>query len=359
MAKYFSLKSIDVTREEPYKIIEKRSDLAFNNKMLSVSDLLLESLSIKTGEFVEDANKIFKKYKIKIPKNYPQDENRSAIFPRVSYMNIWPEFVLCVRNCIIIEKKFNMKTDKIIKNELIIPNSESGILHACAFSIILLYYLKEGKKVEILKEVKNQTNPDLLIDGISCDVKTKKDGDLFINIETGEPRERIIIEDILYDIGSFISKKNGAYKGIKQADVIFVDFSRRWAWQYIDFANLANKGFPELKKNRMIFFARYTLNPSDIYSYFIDFQSEFCKIIRTYKKTTTYISNPDFKQNEPYKSYTTNNMINSETYKLRDLFYEFLLNISDTKYSRKKVMKILDNMRKKLTTLIEVCKNLG
>ena len=68
-----------------------------------------------------------------------------------------------------------------------------------------------------------------------------------------------------YDIGSFI--QNQAYKGIKQADIIFGDLSMRDIWNNThklkQFSSMI--GLPELEGNQIIIFAR------NINSYLIKF----------------------------------------------------------------------------------------
>lgn len=57
-----------------------------------------------------------------------------------------------------------INTSKILRWELIKPNSNRGIHHACSMAVIALYYLKEGYDVSIPLEKENKLNPDLFID---------------------------------------------------------------------------------------------------------------------------------------------------------------------------------------------------
>ena len=96
-----------------------------------------------------------------------------------------------------------------------------------------------------------------------------------IDEETGQFRTHTYGGDLCYDIGIFLSKEKSRYKGIKQADVIFADLTFKSLGMILTdiFREILEQNkekvckLPELKKNRIIFFARISNN---CIGYYID-----------------------------------------------------------------------------------------
>ncbi len=245
---------------------------------------IFRELHMTPKNFVNKANELFSKYRIRVPDDYPS-EGISKDFESLGKINLspWNEFAICVGCSILINKEFNKDVMRILKNELIRPNSRGGILHASALSAIALYYLKKGLDVHISKEQKNKKNPDLIIDGLNCDVKAvdKSDWTQDMDLRTGWAKKRFLSKDIAYDIGTFIG--NRGYEGIKQSDVILADLSlksfgliRENGW-----ITKNRPGLADLKQHRIIYFARKIIYFN---SFFIDFDPHLWELIKTSKR---------------------------------------------------------------------------
>jgi len=245
---------------------------------------IFRELHMTQKNFVDKANELFSKYCIRVPDDYPSG-GISKDFESLGKINVspWNEFAICVGCSILINKEFNKDVRRILKNELIRPNSRGGILHASALSAIVLYYLKKGLDVHISKEQKNKKNPDLIINGLNCDVKAVDESDWTqdMDLRTGRAKKRFLSEDIAYDIGTFIS--NRACKGIKQADVILADLSLK-SFDLIRENGWITKnrpGLADLQKHRIIYFAREIIYFD---SFFIDFDPHLWQLIKTSKR---------------------------------------------------------------------------
>jgi hypothetical protein len=190
----------------------------------------------------------------------------------------------CIYCCIIIEEKYGIDISKILRWELIKPNSRRGIIHASSMATIALNYLNNGYVVSIPHEVKNQYNPDLIINSINSEIKTilQSDWTKDIDPETGYGKERSRGEDICYDIGAFIGKKNSGYKGILQSDLIFADLSQKSLGELLadsymfGFNDKINFIMPEPKKFRIIFFYKHFTNCK---GYYLDFEPKLWNLI--------------------------------------------------------------------------------
>lgn len=192
------------------------------------------------------------------------------------------DFLLCIINCLNLEKKFKFDTSKIIKDELIDPNSSQRIHHACSMSIIVFHYLNKGSKVKIPHEKKLQLNPDLIIDNLNCDIKvieepdwTYRTDDDKLDLETGKTKMRDVSKDVNYDIGKFIITHG--HRGIKQADVIFADLTFKSMGMTFIFNEAKRNELPSPKKNRIIFFARRN---STCIGFYVDYQPELWSLIK-------------------------------------------------------------------------------
>ncbi|TFF85572.1 MAG: hypothetical protein EU517_01460, partial [Promethearchaeota archaeon] len=226
-------------------------------------DLLFE-LEIKPNDFVNKANAIFSKYQISIPENFPKHGLNNKITNGKKF-DEFPvnDFIKTIYFCSIIEEEYGIDSSQILKNVLILPNSNKGIHHACSISIVALDYLKQGFDVSIPSIGKTQSKSNLIINNLKCIVNTILDNDWEVKIdpetEFSKPTSRG--EDLCYDIGKFMGKKHYGYKGILEADVILVDLDSKSFGSLIDdmmtFNNIDGLliGLPEPKKYRIIFFS--------------------------------------------------------------------------------------------------------
>jgi hypothetical protein len=195
---------------------------------------VLDELQMSAGDFVNKANRLFDEYGITVPSDYPRLKTVKRKFFRTTLeSNPMNDFAICVGSCILMQEEFGIDVSKIIKKELIEPNSRGGILHANSMASVALFYLRQGSSVIIPLETANQFNPDLVIDGWDCEIKTVDESDWTRDIDpsTGKGKTYILSEDICFDIGQFISKRDSGHKGIKQSDVIFADLSfKSFGW---------------------------------------------------------------------------------------------------------------------------------
>lgn len=189
---------------------------------------LLNELGVDPIKFVNKVNTLLTKYQITIPKDFPKHSTVDREFhgEKIDDFPIY-DFVICIHCCIFIEEEFGIDTSKIVRWELIKPNSNRGIHHACSMAVIALNYLKEGYNVSIPPEKENELNPDLIINDLKCEVKTIQESDWTkeIDHETGFGKRKSRGPDLCYDIGTFIGKENSGYKGILQGDVVFADLT--------------------------------------------------------------------------------------------------------------------------------------
>jgi len=246
---------------------------------------LLKELEVDPIEFVEKANALLAKHQIIIPKDFPKYSNGEKEF-HGKKVDDFPiiDFLICIHCCCLIEEKYGINTSKILRNELIKPNSNRGINHACSMTVIALYYLKKGYDVSIPLEKKDKLNPDLIINNLKCEVKTIQESDWTreIDPETGFGKRKTRGPDLCYDIGTFIGKENSGYKGILQADVVFADLSLKSFGEInsditgLGYGDKLKYGLPEPKKCRIIFFSRHYLK---CVGYFIDFEPRLWNLI--------------------------------------------------------------------------------
>ncbi len=244
---------------------------------------IFRELHMTRKNFVNKANELFSRYRIRVPDNYPS-EGISKKFEHLGKVNMspWNEFAICVGCSILIDQEFNKDVRRILKNELVMANSYGNILHASALSAVVLYYLRKGFDVDIPKE-QEKPNPDFIINGLNCEVKAVRESDwtLDINPRTGQSENRILSEDIAYDIGKFIS--NPGYKGIKQSDVILADLSMKSFGLIRENGWITENrpGLADLQKYRIIYFAREIIYFD---SFFMDFDPHLWELIKTSKR---------------------------------------------------------------------------
>lgn len=136
---------------------------------------LLRELQVDPIEFVNKTNALFAKYQIVIPKDFPKHSTVKRKF-RGKNADDFPysDLLICIHCCNLIEEEYKIDTSKILRWELIKPNSDMGIHHACSMALIAYYYLKEGYEVMIPFEKEGQLNPDLIINNLKCEIKTNQ-----------------------------------------------------------------------------------------------------------------------------------------------------------------------------------------
>lgn len=270
---------------EYFRISQKENELYihFFNRPWSIYSTkskpnLLKELSMDPVEFVEKTNALLAKNQVKIPEDFPKytsaktkiDDKKVDDFPI-------RDFLICLHCCILMEEEYGIDTSKILRSELIKPNSNRGIHHACSMAVIAYYYLSNGFKVSIPIEKKEEINPDLIINNLRCEVKTIQESDWSkeIDPETGFGKKKSRGPDICYDIGVFIAKKNSGYKGILQGEVVFADLTLKSFGEFtgtirsLGHEDKLKYGLPTPKKCRIIFFSRTYLN---CIGYYIDFE---------------------------------------------------------------------------------------
>ncbi len=246
---------------------------------------LLKDLGIDPVEFVDKANAILARYKIIIPEDFPKHSTlqKKVHDKKVDDFPIY-DFLICIHCCILIEEKYGIDTSKILRRELIKPNSNRGIHHACSIAVIALYYLKEKFEVSIPLEKQEEYNPDLIINNLKCEVKTiqESDWEKDLDPETGFGKKKTRGPDLSYDIGTFIRKEDSGYKGILQGDVVFADLTLKSFGEIskdirgFGYGDRLKYGLPNPIKCRFIFFSRFDLN---FFGYYIDFEPRLWNLI--------------------------------------------------------------------------------
>lgn len=284
---------MDYFLSKPNKKGNKHLIYFLNSMVSSIGTVpgCFEYLNVDVQNFVNKANMLFNKYKIRIPNQYPRDGIVEKEGEKVFSFPQEDQFYMCILYCINIEEKYNMRTLKILKNELIKPNSRRNIVHACTLAFLTFYFLNKNFEVEIPFENKTGYNPDLIINGLNCEVKTLEELDLMKDIEEDGKQFRVHTygSDLSYDIGTFIASKTRGYKGIKQGDFIFADLTLKSLGRILidkirelmkenkkDICKLS-----ELTKNRIIYFAQMYGN---CISYYVDVDPtlwEFIKLDET------------------------------------------------------------------------------
>ena len=276
---YFELKP-DKENKDYFLYFNNRQIYYTGNKPNFFKDLNLDAV-----KFCGEANNLFSKYKIKLPNKYPKDCYTKDPNSKEAYNFPVYDFFLCIHLCINIEQKYKKNTSKILRRELINPNSSKGIIHACSLAFIAFHYLNEKYAVEIPFEKEDRFNPDLIINGLNCEIKTIMEIDWSKDIDpkTGKFKIHTQGEDLCYDVGTFISKSNSGYKGIKQADIIFADLTAKSFGSLLGnikfFKDIKKYGckLPQPQKCRIIYFARSLM---DCISFYVDFDPKLWTFIK-------------------------------------------------------------------------------
>ena len=98
---------------------------------------------------------------------------------------------------------------------------------------------------------------------------------------SGKTNTRPLSEDICYDVGQFISKKDSGHKGIKQSDIIFADLSSKSFGWIERMLGTKNDIFPDLRKCRIIYFAKRS---TELSGFYLDFDPSLWNLIKTTNK---------------------------------------------------------------------------
>jgi len=235
---------------------------------------VFQSFGLTSDDFVEKANKLFRDYSIKISPDY-----------KVIDAN---EFAICISCCIHIQELHGVDVEKILTAELLKGKEAKDLHHATSLASVALYYLNRGMEVKIIREQDNKPNPDLMIDSKKCEIKVIQEADWIT-------KEHELFLDICYDIGTFIRKKGSGYKGIKQSQVIFADLSLKSFGWLKKLLEKEERGytFPEIREDRIIFFARRIL---DFTGFYVDFDPTLWNLIKERKQKHRFGQYP-FKKN--------------------------------------------------------------
>jgi hypothetical protein len=242
---------------------------------------VLDEFQMSASDYVSRANSLFDEYGIKVPPDYPRLKEVKRKFFRTTFeSNPMTDFAICVGSCILMKEEFGTDVSRIVRKELIESSSRSAILHANSMASVALFYLRHGSSVVIPPEMKEQSNPDLVIDGWNCEIKTVDESDWTRDIDpsTGRGKARFLSEDICYDVGQFISKRDSGHKGIKQSDVVFADLSLKSIGWIEKITGVKKDGFPKLKKCRIIYFTKKITQFS---SFYLDFDPQLWDLIKT------------------------------------------------------------------------------
>ncbi len=325
-----------------------------NNVGLSTRSLY-KHMEINPQEFVNEANNLFSQHKIAIPRNFVKSipPKMVSYYKIPSWHNFENEILLCVKACLSLEQEFDFDTKKILKSEL-----KQNVSHACSLAMITYYYLKRGHNVKLYPKQNNPVkkkikNPDLEINGISCDIKTLalEKGDAIYNIETGRHAKKILGKDILYDIGTSIS--NRLFKGILQAEVVFIDLTARLSWggsnnlfKLINSlnANKLNTPLPninEMEKNRVIFFTRDFNKFRELIGFYIDFQPELWNLIKNADYEVSYFGIAYLETMHNYFGISTNEEQIYQKFQILKSEFENITKYMDKKrFSRKRLIHL-------------------
>lgn len=291
-------------------------------------------LGLEPARFVAEANRLFDKYLLAVPDGYPNkcevkdafdvrgrrpevadelrriaDQFEGAGSPdakpafdtfesllaavrgrldqfRIHHIAPWDTLAEAVAFCVLIEADHGVGVGSILK-DIIGPNSREGILHGATTAAVVLHCLRAGIPVEIVARETEKKTPDLLVGGVTCDVKVVEQWDVAADVswETGRSQDGRLADDLCYDVGAFIT--HTAAKGMKQADLILADLSRKsmGVVQTVGEPKRRQRragavmtvGLPPPQKHRIVLFARRIL---DFISTFVDFDPALWRLVR-------------------------------------------------------------------------------
>jgi len=252
----------------------------------------LKDLGFEQEEFVREANYLLDKYKIKVPHDFPKPiVTKEALFGEKPVHVYHTHTVgVCFCNCIQLEK-INVNTAKLLR-ELIKPDPIEGLLHSTSISVIALEYVDKGYKVELFPRTKAGRKPDLLVDGIFCDVKVIQESDWTKEALKNEHREEFLTtgmapphyirDGICFDVGKFIEIRSS--DGIQQAEMLLVDLSLKSLPNLHGMAGVQRQTLPPPKRNRIVFFCCAFHEGKVESGYYLDFDPSLWEVIRSCDK---------------------------------------------------------------------------
>lgn len=265
--------------------------VTINNQPIEVyhpnSSLL--DLGFEPEDFVNASNNLLDSRKIKVPREFPQPitQEQSALGKTEVRYNHW--LAVCMANCIKLERLYQTNTSRLLRE--LMNREPSTMLHSASISVLAIEYLSRGFPVALSPQIKADKKPDLMINNILCDVKTIRETDWLkeavteANVkkfrQTGMGPPLTISERITYEVGMAI--RDRALEGIRQADMLYFDFSLKYLpWLY-RIGKVEEKELPQPKKYRFAFFDWVYGDKDrkrDCSGYYIDLDSSLWDVLR-------------------------------------------------------------------------------
>ena len=265
-----------------------------NNHSVESGDIL-RVLGFNQEDFITQANGLLDKYSIEVPGDFPKPLVREVALYGEIAKNYSHQVGICFCNCIKLERKYHINTLKLLR-ELINSNE---ILHSASVSEVCVNYLESGHNVQLFPTSDTGKKPDILIDGIFCDVKVIQEADWTKEAlkdehiaefrKTGFGPWHDISGDVCFDVGMSINKR--AAKGIKQADMLLVDLSLKSLGNLLSWHPVGGvKELPDPRKNRVVFFGRSYSDSSSVFNclgYYLDFDPSLWDIVKYINEKTS------------------------------------------------------------------------
>lgn len=274
--------------------LENFSNMVIINNDSVESGDILKVLGFNQEDFITQANDLLDKYSIEVPEEFPKPTVcEDALYGKVA-KHYNDEVGICFCNCVKLEEKYSINTSKLL-HELINFNE---ILHSASVSEVCVNYLESGHTVQLFPTSDTEKRPDILIDGIFCDVKVIQEADWTKEAlrdehiaefrKTGWGPSHYISDDVCYDVGMSIS--NRATKGIKQADMLLVDLSLKSLRRLYEAGVVKEQKLPDPRKNRVVFFCRSYGDSSSVFNcfgYYLDFDPSLWDVVKNCNRKTT------------------------------------------------------------------------
>lgn len=280
---------------------------SYNNKLdeIRINNITIPihgDIGYKPQEFVKAANNLLDKYGIDIPHDFPKPLVTERVDPQSKDLmgvrhdvkvNHSRKVPVVFVNCINLETKYNMNTSRLLR-EMTASDPVEGLLHSASVSVVSLAYADDGRKVELFPRTKTGKEPDLLIDGISSDVKYIQESDFVKKIRGAggvcHVRHGIISktkhhtrDDVCFDIARFIQDR--CSKGIRQADMLLADLSEKSLRDLNEIGSLIKRTLPAPMSNRIVLFSWSVYSGHVDAAYYLDFDPQLWQAIRRCDKT--------------------------------------------------------------------------
>jgi len=284
-----------------FSLTDNPQEIQFNGKTIP----FVRELGVTPAEFIKQANALLDKHKIEFPSNFSAEvkENRYTLksgiqYPtpienfeggeaRANHSRKLPPFLI---NCIRLENEFNIDTSRFLKELIKKPRIE-GLLHNGSLLVVALFYVERGYSIELPCPSSKKKSPDLLIEGIKCDVKyiretdflgrIRKAGSNKVNFSNNPIRvteDWSVGNDMCFDIGTFIREK--CPNGIKQAEMLFADFSEKNLRDLKGRKYSKPEFLPAPRACRIVFFSWSIYTNSIENAYFMDFSKQLWNDIK-------------------------------------------------------------------------------